>query len=397
MAKTQEFNAQVTIAAPPQAVWPWLVDDERRARWQNGIVSRIAPDAVATISFGRFLRARHTIVEWRPNELLVEELDSSNSRERDHYRLTPVEQGTLVEFTAEAEVKKLEAIKPPLPSQTETMNRVVAAGMLRLRNLVEAEAGRPRHASAFGDDAVDSNLGAVLKSSDKAMAKRGPQVAATWNAMQPSRRARALISANASFNAHDPYEAQMALHLADDMRKKFGVGSLVVKLALLAFFIAAAWYDSPLRDGDFGIFSIGLTIAFSWLAWLTLAIITAFPRQRRTAAAAIALNASYLERVAQVEQAIAYTDHASGEQRIAALHSFATLPAEGSLNWLVESVLSRYLRSQEPGVAAVAAQSLRHRRARLLDAVERRLTPDELLGDTPEAALQRHTAQAIVA
>ena len=107
-------SKSVEISAPPEAVFPWLIEPERLARWISGFAgsealteggARLGARSRDTLREGsRTIVAETEITEFAPNRLMRVKIEAGGMRSDDCYRLTAGGAGTRLEYTSDVQL-----------------------------------------------------------------------------------------------------------------------------------------------------------------------------------------------------------------------------------------------------------------------------------------------------
>lgn len=138
--------ASVDIAAPPAAVFPWLIEPERLARWMGGFVSAEAitdgPTRVGSRSRdvieadGRRMVLETEVTELVADRRLAVHLRYDGGENDDRYDLEPVDGGTRLTYVSDIRLQGFArlfafVVAPQLRNRAEK-------DLARLRDEVEA-------------------------------------------------------------------------------------------------------------------------------------------------------------------------------------------------------------------------------------------------------------------
>jgi uncharacterized protein YndB with AHSA1/START domain len=101
----------IDIDASPEAIFPWLIEPDRLARWIGGFVgsesltdggARLGARSRDTLREGsRTMVVETEITEFEPGRLMRVNIEATGMRSDDMYKLTPVGEGTRLEYTSD--------------------------------------------------------------------------------------------------------------------------------------------------------------------------------------------------------------------------------------------------------------------------------------------------------
>jgi carbon monoxide dehydrogenase subunit G len=118
------LTSAVEIAAGPDAVFEWLIEPDRLARWISGFAgsealteggARLGARSRDTLREGsRTMVAETEITEFEPGRLMRVSIDAGGVRSDDSYALTPAGKGTRLEYTSDVHLGGLMRLMTPL-------------------------------------------------------------------------------------------------------------------------------------------------------------------------------------------------------------------------------------------------------------------------------------------
>lgn len=139
----------VEIAAPPDEVFPWLVEPELRLRWMGALVDSEAvtsgPPEVGGLhrdvfeDHGQRTEVDAELVEVEPGRALTVKLEAKGFEGTSSQRLEETPGGTRLSVRVEARFTML-AARLFAPIVTRHAQKQLEADLARLKELVEAEA-----------------------------------------------------------------------------------------------------------------------------------------------------------------------------------------------------------------------------------------------------------------
>ena len=136
-------RAEIEIARPPEAVFPWLVEPEKRLQWVQGLESSEADgdgryrEVFATQGMRTDVEVEVRRLE--PPTLVEIALSAKAFTATGRNEAAPVDGGTRVTSTLEAEYKGFVA-KAAAPMITRQAQASLERSLARLKELVEADA-----------------------------------------------------------------------------------------------------------------------------------------------------------------------------------------------------------------------------------------------------------------
>lgn len=147
-----EYRAQVSIAATPVQIYPFLTEPERLKQWLGGLVeskplteggTRVGARSLEIVEEnGRRMEMESVILDVRTNELLAVEISSSMALMRSEYRLTGDGARTRVDHTMNAHYKGF--VRLLAPFIRGMVQKKIDGDLDRLRQVVEAASREQR-------------------------------------------------------------------------------------------------------------------------------------------------------------------------------------------------------------------------------------------------------------
>jgi carbon monoxide dehydrogenase subunit G len=138
--------SSVEISSPPEDVFPWLVEPERLARWISGFArseplteggARLGARSRDTLREGsRTMVIETEITEFEPGRMLRVSIAADGYGMDDRYQLTPVGEGTRLEYTSDARLGGLLRLMSPLV--TRQMRARATRDLATLKREIEA-------------------------------------------------------------------------------------------------------------------------------------------------------------------------------------------------------------------------------------------------------------------
>ncbi len=137
-----EAHAEAVIAAAPEAVFPWLVEPERIARWVGGVVECRAVEGGGVHRVieqaGRRIEIDSQVTESRPpRRLVVQQVSPGLFDMTMTHDLTPEDGGTRLVISLSAELRsRLARLAAPMIARQ--VQASLTEDVERLKGLVEA-------------------------------------------------------------------------------------------------------------------------------------------------------------------------------------------------------------------------------------------------------------------
>jgi uncharacterized protein YndB with AHSA1/START domain len=134
---------EIVIQRPREDVFAFLADPENDLQWRSGVleIKRVSGSGVGARYAqgvkgpgGRRIPADIEITELRPGELIAFQTLTGPVRPRGRYVLTAAEDGTLVRFELEADVRGVKRLMTPMVQKT--MNNEVGQ-LVQLKRTIE--------------------------------------------------------------------------------------------------------------------------------------------------------------------------------------------------------------------------------------------------------------------
>ncbi len=147
-----DYRVQVSIAATPAQVYPFLTEPERLKQWLGGLVeskplteggTRVGARSLEIVEeSGRRMEMESVVLDVRTNELLAVEISSSMGQMRSEYRLAGDGARTRVDHTMNVRYKGF--IRFIAPFIKGMVQKKIEGDLERLRQVVEAAAREQR-------------------------------------------------------------------------------------------------------------------------------------------------------------------------------------------------------------------------------------------------------------
>jgi len=137
-------HATIEIARPPEDVFPWLVEPEKRLRWVQGLESSQAAgeNRYREVFADHGLRTEVDVEVRRiepPHAVDIHIVSAKQFEAEGRTRATPTDAGTRVESTLETQYKGFVA-RAAAPVITRHAQTSLERSLARLKELVEADA-----------------------------------------------------------------------------------------------------------------------------------------------------------------------------------------------------------------------------------------------------------------